>query len=414
MIEYECYCCLCCGPIVRTQVGSSSPYVLRKRRERVEMRRLAQMTGDPYNSVLNLYEDEYDEVIDISEELTTYDPDLATGERTHWIKSLQVLGFNPEAIGPSKCEYKRGRGMIEVPNGSDPNQPSVDADTYYNCYKSENGNDVVFPFHCKCMAVLKKVYEWSLSHTSYKRVKSLDSAEIDMDSLYFAFAALSEGFNTFLDLDYGNFFGADEFWISIPGEEWTATDPLSSAVETIELPLVSTASRSLYSRVRSSSDAFGAIPNEILHIICDYLSVEDLSSFLIASFVVHCATLEPAFWKSLGSSRLPWAWDLWERTTRHESQSELPIDYKKLYFLVEARTSHPYGMTISLGDWMSLANRRRIWTACLDLLPHYFDSVEEGETEETIPSDSADAAIEGEPLSTALLFDAVYPGSDED
>lgn len=100
---------------------------------------------------------------------------------------------------------------------------------------------------------------------------------------------------------------------------------------------------------------------------------------------------------------MPWAWELWERTSRNDSQLGFPIDYKKLYFLVDAHTSLPFGITRRLSGWMGLANRRRIWTTCLLLLPHYFRSLQGGISDNKSSSDITDAAIEGE------LFPISYP-----
>lgn len=432
MGDFDCYCFLCSGPLFEPQLGSASPQALRKRRQRVEEKRLALKAGLRYVSDSSESEDggeeenEDDEEIDEYEERTSYDPELATEERTDWIQYLRVLGFNPNAIGGSKAwisgraRYDDG-GVIEVFDGSglsflrqnilakethiniDPNQPSLDENRCYDCYVPTNGNEVVFPFHSSCMAVLKKVYEWSLNSSSYKKMKGLDSTEIDMDSLYDAATDLCDPYAVYLKLKYGDISGAEQCWECHPGEEYSVTDPLHSAVETIELPPVSTAFQSLYSRLRSSVDPFGAVPNEVIHSICTYLPGEDLSNFLMASFVAHCATLDPTFWKSLGRSRMPWAWELWERTSRHDSQLGFPIDYKKLYFLVDAHTSLPFGITRRLSGWMGLANRRRIWTTCLLLLPHYFRSLQGGISDNKSSSDITDAAIEGE------LFPISYP-----
>jgi hypothetical protein len=113
MGDFDCYCFLCSGPLFEPQLGSASPQALRKRRQRVEEKRLALKAGLRYVSDSSESEDggeeenEDDEEIDEYEERTSYDPELATEERTDWIQYLRVLGFNPNAIGGSKCECKR-------------------------------------------------------------------------------------------------------------------------------------------------------------------------------------------------------------------------------------------------------------------------------------------------------------------
>lgn len=113
MGDFDCYCFLCSGPLFEPELGSASPRALMKRRQRVEEKRLALKAGLRYVSDSSESKDddeeenEDDEEIDEYEERNSYDPELATEERTAWIQYLRVLGFNSNAVGDSKCEYKR-------------------------------------------------------------------------------------------------------------------------------------------------------------------------------------------------------------------------------------------------------------------------------------------------------------------
>ena len=60
-----------------------------------------------------------------------------------------------------------------------------------------------------------------------------------------------------------------------------------------------------------AADLFMKIPNEILRSICLHLRGRGLRAFLTASGAAYHATINPAFWKILGSRRAPWAWEFW-------------------------------------------------------------------------------------------------------
>lgn len=115
MGEFDCYCCLCSGPLIGPwEYGSSLPGALQRRRRKVERKRLALAAGEPYDSDdsdPDKYEeegdDEEDQDIDESEERHLYDPELVTNESTAWIGRLRVLGFNPRAAGSTKLEIPR-------------------------------------------------------------------------------------------------------------------------------------------------------------------------------------------------------------------------------------------------------------------------------------------------------------------
>jgi hypothetical protein len=109
MGNFDCYCFLCSGPLFEPQLGSASPRALTKRRQRVEKKRLALKSKVWYNSDSSESEEESEEEDedDEFEERASYDPELATEERTDWIQYLQVLGFNPKAVGGSKYGHRR-------------------------------------------------------------------------------------------------------------------------------------------------------------------------------------------------------------------------------------------------------------------------------------------------------------------
>jgi hypothetical protein len=123
---------------------------------------------------------------------------------------------------------------------------------------------------------------------------------------------------------------------------------------------------------RASVDPFGALPNEILHAICQYMPGKDLRAFLTASSMAYFAALDQRFWRTLCTSLVPWAWEFWDDMYHHHTPStDVEMNYRKLYLLLEENTRNGYGMAPSLSGWLGMANRRRIWDACMQLLPHY-------------------------------------------
>lgn len=98
-----------------------------------------------------------------------------------------------------------------------------------------------------------------------------------------------------------------------------------------------------------------------------------LRAFLTASATAYYATRDPAFWKPLCVSRLPWAWELWKDNdiARQDATTGSKIDYKRLYLCLELNTAKRFGMTMEMSGWMGITNRRRIWYACVQLLEEY-------------------------------------------
>lgn len=200
-----------------------------------------------------------------------------------------------------------------------------------------------------------------------------------------------------LNLDYGGINGVDQCWESIPGEEvrayrtlcpfcifvlqylltrqvkYSVVDPLEFPLDTIDMHSKSTVQQNaLRLRNRAIVDPFQSLPVEIVHMICKYLPGSAFQAFLTASGTAYLATLDPAFWKSLCVSRLPWAWELWEDSdlARQDDPTKSTLDWKSAYLCLEINTAKRGGMTIEMSRWMGITNRRRIWDACVQLLEH--------------------------------------------
>ena len=114
-------------------------------------------------------------------------------------------------------------------------------------------------------------------------------------------------------------------------------------------------------------DPLDILPYDILLEITMYLSIEDTFSFMGASWHVFLSTRENSFWKSMMHTHLqPWFWEL----SDFLSTTTLPacFDLKGLFLWLNDAATPAFGLT---GSFMGIANRRRIWNTCKQLVPQY-------------------------------------------
>lgn len=89
-------------------------------------------------------------------------------------------------------------------------------------------------------------------------------------------------------------------------------------------------------------------------------------AFLIASWPVYCATRDNnVLWKNRIRSDMPWFRELQELISQLDSED---IDYKLVHRCFDIVTTPTYGME---GRFLGIANRRRIWGACEQIVDVY-------------------------------------------
>ena len=115
---------------------------------------------------------------------------------------------------------------------------------------------------------------------------------------------------------------------------------------------------------RRTTDCFSKLSNELIVRITDFLTGHDVLRLSQASSIVFQATDDHGFWRSLVSREMGWLWD----TLPELLASDDDLDWKSIYTIFDNATGQPWGMQ---GEYMSLANRRRIWSACNQLAVHY-------------------------------------------
>lgn len=117
------------------------------------------------------------------------------------------------------------------------------------------------------------------------------------------------------------------------------------------------------------TDPFSSLSNELIVRVTDFLTGHDIIKLSQASTIVYRATDDNGFWRSLVSREMDWLWDtLPELIAAHKD-----LDWKRFYTSLDHATSQLWGMR---GEYMSLANRRRIWYPCSQLAVHYQQRLE--------------------------------------
>ncbi len=126
------------------------------------------------------------------------------------------------------------------------------------------------------------------------------------------------------------------------------------------------------------NDLFKLLPYDIVHIICDYLTREDTFALMEASWHILMTTRNNSFWEHVMRTRMPWFWelpDLLDKTTFPPS-----FNYKGLFLWLDYLTTPQFGMR-GPASVLGVANRRRIWNTCQDLLESYVVDYDENDAE---------------------------------
>lgn len=137
--------------------------------------------------------------------------------------------------------------------------------------------------------------------------------------------------------------------------------------------------QSLADNPTQEHDPFRKLPPELIHHVTDYLEGHEIMSLCECSRSVRQATSSQGFWKRLLLCEQSWLWDtpfsvdFWEISLSAEytgSPAQVPIDWERLYVVLEKSTAKCFGMK---GRYMGLANRRRIWKVCEEMASVYWE-----------------------------------------
>ncbi|SPQ26221.1 9561db44-f022-46d9-829f-60848b735ce3 [Thermothielavioides terrestris] len=357
MSDFDTYCAICGGPLNEVKIGSTAPSHLRRRREIVARKRDALKRIDSHDGRGSQRKDKEDDVHDEEHEESaegeeewfaghegkSYDPGLISRQGLAWLQEICCLGLNLEVNGESNFRnYLR------------------------------NSDNPAFPFHHGCLDILTQVL-----------TGSTDAANLNKDALYDAMSGLHDVSKKWpigqcLNLDYGNVEGRDRRWRSIPGEEFSVTDPAPTAelAKTLRRCIIEhgfgigpDSLGSVIPRQPQVRDPFSRLPVEILQYIFRFLPGHDLLAVLKASWIAFLATRSNQFWKRFLKQDMPWLTELWPLLEDYTQGGDHELNYRAQYLWLDHATLPRYGLD---GPFLALANRRRIWGVCEQLALPYF------------------------------------------
>jgi hypothetical protein len=117
------------------------------------------------------------------------------------------------------------------------------------------------------------------------------------------------------------------------------------------------------------NDPFRVLSYDAVLGIFDFLSTPEILAVMTASYQVLHMTRDAMFWEYMLRKRVsPWFWEL----NGLIASRTLPatLDYKGLFLWLHTATMPEVGC---YGKLMGIANRRRIWDVCQQLVPLYIE-----------------------------------------
>ncbi|KFY05283.1 hypothetical protein O988_00122 [Pseudogymnoascus sp. VKM F-3808] len=261
----------------------------------------------------------------------TYDCEIITKEEAVWTTMIMLLGFNPKASGPTNVAFLAPFGEIfdssvtvdDSPDGSFTLDDTGSDEQHFECYDVDGvdcpNEEPAFPFHPPCYWILQRRLSNYFS----------DVTTIDKDVLYGVMRSLTATVS-YLDINYGDldkdFFCKDPFK-SLP------FDILVSIAEMLEYSECFTnwarASWSIHTFLRSAQNSF---LKRTISIQMQWFF--ELDRFLEDDKLCHGSSMRAVFLWPAGGSKLR--------------------------------------LGMKGGDFLRLANHRRIWTSpCKDLIDRY-------------------------------------------
>ncbi|KAL2856945.1 hypothetical protein BJX68DRAFT_229778 [Aspergillus pseudodeflectus] len=304
---------------------------------------------------------------------------LAEGD-VEWLSEacmLRMRGFDDESGEEDEDAPSR------YPSGVNPGDCYITHCGSYDAYDglsiSRTGEDYYpnqdgFMLHSKC---------WNMLHFVFSITRPEDG-RLDHQRLYRTMLGKLADQND-IYIDWGDerlYGGTEEFaeqeWVPVPGYEWLVADPhkdggFSELVResTKRNPDLEPGSLRLggYTPIAVSDDPFARLPIEVHHMILELLPAKSVLNSFLSSRVL-CASsagLPQSFWKSRIFTDIPWA--VRPSLLTSISQETGRVDYQNLLKLLKkAGAAPPNGRNARYETWLSLKNRRRIWTCCEGIL----------------------------------------------
>lgn len=360
------------------------------------------MAADPLNGRIDFRtfneetaagEDNLDnESLSSRDEENTYDCSIISKEDATWSMDLQYLGVNLDYPFPNKAFLSDigcddDYGSISAEPGSDPSAP--DGLSLSSAY-DENEDDPKFPFHPKCFELLQQSVAFRQGlHIPAEPLLGGDwklnvpCGGLDKDVLWEVFRNFQTN-NSQLEISYGQPPPPqDQYWLVNPGEELLIADPGKRNVHAMNAIYDiwrETDSPGLEPEVEPKDDPFAQFPFELLLMITSTLQPCSLISLMQASpHIRRGLGRNFPYWRRRFETDLPWFYEihtLLRDLPRPDSRDarELPPKSLSRFFAWAYHITTPrLGLH---GPFMGVANRRRIWEACDQLVGPYLTLVD--------------------------------------
>lgn len=290
----------------------------------------------------------------------TYDPNIIQPDDLEWMDDVILITEDRNAALAKDRAYFTGTARYDDSHWF---TAEVDGDTRRliayadDSFNADANTGLAVPFHRACIALF---------------CQQLGS-EPDPNILYAAFKVLYAGdWEPALDIDYGIIKEyQDQYWPTKRGTEALVTNPLSIAPFELFYSLPRMASSASDTQGKApvsahslhSSDCFGRLPPEILHLIMFYLDVPSVHRLRLSSRAVASVVLDGAFWKHHVRQDLPWLFDL---PVLEVNSSRAAVDWACVYREMSLGGLYQHAKAIP-----GLFNRRRIWGISQQILDEY-------------------------------------------
>ncbi|CZT20359.1 uncharacterized protein RCC_06218 [Ramularia collo-cygni] len=289
-------------------------------------------------------------------------------QRLQWLKKFRTIGQNPHASGLTQC-YLTGPavqhefGEAGIQRGDHPNAQTLEEDAV-SCYRKDDEETGDLPVHDSCFTILCRVFarargidfEWKPDETNAE-------FPFELDSLFSCLASTRGEYECFLQLDHG--FEPEQYF----GLEWERIYDFFDPLESVDLESLTRDATTTKSTTATSSsgsnDLLDVLPNELHAKILDLTPQEDLVPFMKASGTIRRITEPEKFWKHRLQLDAPWLWEMKNDDTRN---------WKERYNAVMMQAFKPMREAEKGSHVSGLANRKRIWHVCEQILQLYQES----------------------------------------
>lgn len=395
------YYCALCGSTFSNYHIAEKPHSARFRQEF----RSSQQAFDPARNegegpdqrLFSRYNED-DASID-NDEMHAYDPSIISREDAKWVYDLQCLGINSATQAPRKgfvsaIAFQSTNGVIDI-HGHDDTDPFA-LDPFSAYYDTTDPSRIVYPFHPICWGLFQIVLDYQSSGTEPLSVNKswvpLSETSSNIDKALLFDIMTEHGHNQMRRLtgiDYGDPDPPNQAqWVARPGEELLLADPMQENEDVKAMIADVWCSMTSIHRKPSTypppntqkTDLFSKLPYELLKMIIFELEVSSLINLASASPHVYRAGIEnPSFWLNVMRSSMPWFFELqgfldsFSNGSTVDSGAELDSNRLRLLCLWAYHITTPrIGKT---GSFMGVANRRRIWGICRQLIDVYTERV---------------------------------------